>query len=208
MQYFNKLPKIVEYDAKGIGRVFTNLITRASVIPEFLKNPMVYYQYTMQEGDTPEIIAAKYYGDSYRYWIVLFANELLDPQWDWPMSNKVFEEYITTKYPNIQTTVEVHHREKILTQYDSGTNTETVNRVKISEFDYNQLVESNYYKTLPYSELEPALVQYDHQFPWYKNQFSSAYYLASGEVPDYCQRQYLSSEREIHSSAHLFLHIH
>jgi hypothetical protein len=174
MQYFNKLPKIVEYDAKGIGRVFTNLITRASVIPEFLKNPMVYYQYTMQEGDTPEIIAAKYYGDSYRYWIVLFANELLDPQWDWPMSNKVFEEYITTKYPNIQTTVEVHHREKILTQYDSGTNTETVNRVKISEFDYNQLVESNYYKTLPTGDVSVAVTKREVTYYEYEMELNDA----------------------------------
>ena len=149
MQYFNQLPKIIEYDTNGVGRVFTNLLNRVSIIPELLKNPLVYYQYTTQDGDTPEIIAAKYYGDSYRYWIVLFANELLDPQWNWPLSNKVFEEYVTKKYPNIQTTVEIHHREKILTQYDSGTNTETVNRVKISEFDYNQLVESNYYKSLP-----------------------------------------------------------
>ena len=174
MQYFNKLPKIIQYDNKGVGRVFTNLVTRASIIPEFLKNPMIYYQYTMQEGDTPEIIAAKYYGDSYRYWIVLFANELLDPQWDWPMSNKVFEEYITTKYPNIQTTVEVHHREKILTQYDSGTNTETVNRVKISEFDYNQLVESNYYKTLPTGDVSVSITKREVTYYEYEMELNDA----------------------------------
>lgn len=174
MQYFNKLPKIIQYDNKGVGRVFTNLLNRASLIPEFLKNPMVYYQYTMQEGDTPEIIAAKYYGDSYRYWIVLFANELLDPQWDWPMSNKVFEEYITTKYPNIQTTVEVHHREKILTQYDSGTNTETVNKVKVSEFDYNQLVESNYYKTLPTGDVSVTVTKREVTYYEYEMELNDA----------------------------------
>jgi hypothetical protein len=174
MQYFDKLPKIVQYDNKGIGRVFTNLLNRASIIPEFLKNTMIYYQYTMQEGDTPEIIAAKYYGDSYRYWIVLFANELLDPQWDWPMSNKVFEEYIITKYPNIQTTVEVHHREKILTQYDSGTNTETVNRVKISEFDYNQLVDSNYYKTLPTGDVSVSITKREVTYYEYEMELNDA----------------------------------
>ena len=168
MQYFNQLPKIIEYDTNGVGRVFTNLLNRVSIIPELLKNPLVYYQYTTQDGDTPEIIAAKYYGDSYRYWIVLFANELLDPQWNWPLSNKVFEEYVTKKYPDIQTTVEVHHREKILTQYDSGTNTETVNRVKISEFDYNQLVESNYYKSLPTGDVSVEITKrevtyYEHE---------------------------------------------
>ena len=128
----------------------------------------------MQEGDTPEIIAAKYYGDSYRYWIVLFANELLDPQWNWPLSNKVFEEYVTKKYPNIQTTVEIHHREKILTQYDSGTNTETVNRVKISEFDYNQLVESNYYKSLPTGDVSVAVTKREVTYYEYEMELNDA----------------------------------
>jgi hypothetical protein len=174
MQYFNELPKIIEYDAKGVGRVFTNLLNRVSIIPELLKNPLVYYQYTTQDGDTPEIIAAKYYGDSYRYWIVLFANELLDPQWNWPLSNRVFEEYVTAKYPNIQTTVEIHHREKILTQYDSGTNTETVNRVKISEFDYNQLVESNYYKSLPTGDVSVAITKREVTYYEYEMELNDA----------------------------------
>jgi hypothetical protein len=174
MQYFNELPKIIEYDAKGVGRVFTNLLNRVSIIPELLKNPLVYYQYTIQEGDTPEIIAAKYYGDSYRYWIVLFANELLDPQWNWPLSNRVFEEYVTAKYPDIQTTVEVHHREKILTQYDSGTNTETVNKVKISEFDYNQLVETNYYKSLPTGDVSVAVTKREVTYYEYEMELNDA----------------------------------
>lgn len=149
MQYFDSLPKILQADGQGVSRVFTNIMTRVSIIPEILKNPLVYYKYTIQEGDTPEIIASKYYGDSYRYWIVLLANELLDPQWDWPMSGRVFDEYINTKYPDIQPTVDVHHYEKILTQYDSGTDTETINRVAIAEEEYNLLVETTYDKTLP-----------------------------------------------------------
>jgi hypothetical protein len=69
----------------------------------------LYYTYDIQEGDTPEIIAHKYYGDSYRYWIVLFANELLDPQWDWPMTYKMFEQYLADKYPstNIYSEIEI-----------------------------------------------------------------------------------------------------
>jgi hypothetical protein len=174
MQYFNTLNKIVQYDNQGVGRVFTNLLNRVSIISELLKNPLIYYEYTMQEGDTPEIIAAKYYGDSYRYWIVLFANELLDPQWNWPLSNRVFEEYVTAKYPNIQTTVEIHHREKILTQYDSGTNTETVNRVKISEFDYNQLVESNYYKSLPTGDVSVKITKREVTYYEYEMELNDA----------------------------------
>jgi len=139
MQYFDTLPKIIQTDAQGISQVFTNLLARASVIPDLLKNPAVYYTYDIQEGDTPEIIAHKYYGDSYRYWIVLYANNLLDPEWDWPMTSTVFDSYIASKYPEGNTTSTIHHYDKILTQVDNDTNTITVNTVQIDETSYNSL---------------------------------------------------------------------
>ena len=140
MQYFDTLPKVVQTDNVGISRVFTNLMARASIIPDVLKNPLVYYSYDIQEGDTPETIAYKYYGDSYRYWIVLFANELLDPQWSWPMDSNVFEAYMAEKYPSGNTTTTVYSYEKKLTQTDNDTNTVTINTIDINEEEYNTLI--------------------------------------------------------------------
>lgn len=139
MQYFDILPKIINIDSRGNSRVMTNLLSRASVIPAILKDPLLYYTYDIQEGDTPEIIAHKYYGDSYRYWIVLFANELLDPQWDWPMSSRVFENYLADKYPATNVYNTISYYEKIITQYDSNTQTTTINKVRISQSTYNSL---------------------------------------------------------------------
>ena len=139
MQYFDTLPKIVYTNSAGQSLAMTNLLARASVIPQILKDPLVYYSYDIQEGDTPEIIAHKYYGDSYRYWIVLFANELLDPQWDWPMTYNIFEQYLADKYPSTNIYVEVEYYEKVITQYDVNTQTTTVNKVRIDEDIYNSL---------------------------------------------------------------------
>jgi hypothetical protein len=75
MQYFDSLPKAIK-TKDGVSILMTDLMARCSIIPEILKNPMLYYEYTIQDGDTPEIVAYKYYGDSYRYWIVLFANQI------------------------------------------------------------------------------------------------------------------------------------
>ena len=138
MQYFDTLPKVV-YTQNGVSSVYTNLLARVSVIPQLLKDPLIYYTYDIQEGDTPEIIAHKYYGDSYRYWIVLFANELLDPQWDWPMTSGVFEQYLAEKYPLTNVYAEVEYYEKIITQYDVDTQTTTINKVRIDEDTYNSL---------------------------------------------------------------------
>lgn len=150
MQYFDTLPKILQYDNVGTGRVFTNLLARASIIPDLLKNPSVYYSYDIQEGDTPEIIAHKYYGDSYRYWMVLLANEILDPQWDWPMTSNVFNDYLINKYgQSFDTQSTIHHYEKTITQLDSGTNTTTTNTVEIDLNTYNSTIESTKSYTLP-----------------------------------------------------------
>lgn len=168
MKYFDTLPKIIQYDNKGIGRVFTNLMTRASVIPELLKNPVIYYKYDIQEGDTPEIIAHKYYGDSYRYWIVLLANEILDPQWEWPMSGQVFQNYITTKYTDFNAYSTIHHYEKTLTQFDFGTNTTTTNTVEIDEDTYISLEETTKTFSLPTGDVsitvsKSAVNYYDYE---------------------------------------------
>jgi predicted DNA-binding ArsR family transcriptional regulator len=151
MQYFNSLPKIIYTDAFGISRIFTNIISRISILPSILKNPLVYYKYDIQDGDTPEIIAYKYYGESYRYWIVLFANQLLDPQWDWPMAGNVLEKYIVAKYSDTNVYTTTHHFEKIITHIDNQSLTTTTDVVVIDESEYNSLVESTNTFTIPTS---------------------------------------------------------
>jgi hypothetical protein len=119
MQYFDTLPKIIHTNNNGISTIMTNLMARVSILPEILKNPMVYYKYDVQDGDTPEIVAYKYYDDPYRYWIVLFANKMLDPQWDWPLNSLQFNEYVNDKYGN--TLSNLHHYEKVITKTTRGT---------------------------------------------------------------------------------------
>jgi hypothetical protein len=149
MQYFATLPKILKTDATGQSILMTNLVSRLSVVPSLLNNAALFYQYDIQDTDTPESIAYKYYGESYRYWIVLFANQIIDPQWNWPMNNVVFAEYLANKYPDVDVYTVTHHYEKIITQFDAGTNTTTVDKVEISLDDYNNLYPSTNSYSLP-----------------------------------------------------------
>lgn len=148
MQYFDTLPKIVKTDANRNSVILTDLMARCSIIPKILKSPMVYYEYDIQDGDTPEIVAYKYYGNSYRYWIVLFANQIIDPQWDWPLSSNNFDAYIENKYPSFNPFATVHHYEKIITQYDSATQTTTTKKIIIDQNTYNLLNNSTNTYTL------------------------------------------------------------
>jgi hypothetical protein len=138
MQYFNSLPKIRYVDQNNVATAYTNLMARASVIPSVLNNALVYYTYDIQDGDTPEIVAYKYYGDINRFWIVLYCNQINDPQWDWPLNSNQFQKYILNKYGtgNLNST---HHYEKITTQTNINTNTTTVDTKTISQQVYNTL---------------------------------------------------------------------
>ena len=145
MQYFDTLPKVV-YTKNGVANLYTNLMSRVSVIPSFLRNPAIYYQYDIQETDTPEIIAAKYYGDSYRYWIVLFINQLSDPQWDWPLHPAAFEDYVTQKYHGVNPHAIVHHYEKTVTQSNKKYLVDTVNTFTLGSIEYSRTDVENYIK--------------------------------------------------------------
>jgi hypothetical protein len=109
---------------------------------------MVFYEYNIQEGDTPEIIAFKYYGDVYRYWLVLLANQIVSPQWDWPMTQSVMNDFLDKKYPNIDIYTTIDHYEKTITTVDNYTNIKTVDTIAISQSEYSTLIpESILYKT-------------------------------------------------------------
>jgi hypothetical protein len=140
VKYFENLPKIV-YTRNGNSILYTNLLARASVRPSILRNSLIYYEYDIQDSDTPEIIAAKYYNDVYRFWMVLLPNNILDPQWDWPMESIVFQNYLTKKYPGENTKNLLHHYEKTLTQKDLTSGKVTVFTVVIDEDTWDNTVE-------------------------------------------------------------------
>jgi len=151
MFYFDTLPKIVTRDQNGSPIILTNLIARARLLEKFRNNPMLFYEYAIQDGDSPEIVAEKYYGNPYRYWVVLLSNELLNPLWDWPLDYNNFLAYIDTKYatdantaamtPFEYTNTEIYSYSKIVKI--TNDENEDITTIRITEDDYNALVQSN-----------------------------------------------------------------
>ena len=64
-KYFNYFPKTVyNLDNSGALDSITNITTNFSFDKNILENSILYYQYDVQDGETPEIVAHKVYGDS------------------------------------------------------------------------------------------------------------------------------------------------
>jgi len=143
MTYFDQLPNMF-YDLSGISTtnpiITKNILARAK-IRETLKNAsLIYYTYNIKDTDTPEIIADKYYGNPNRHWIVLIANNIVDPQYDWPMPYRIFDNFIVNKYGSLSSAkTTVHHYNKIITKVDSFTGFITETKYEIDADTYASL---------------------------------------------------------------------
>ena len=79
----------------------------------------------------------------------MFINQIIDPQWDWPIESNSFAKYIDDKYSNINPYSTVYQYEKVITKYEATTQTTTIEKIVIDEDTYNSLVESTNTYTLP-----------------------------------------------------------
>ena len=119
--YFKAIPQI-PYDSKNDGtfKFVTNLLRRVKVREDAITNGGIFDTYDVKDGETPEMIAHKLYGDSNLHWLILYVNNITDRYHQWPMSTVQFEAYLNEKYSNPDG---IHHYE--ITQ-TSGDTTEVV----------------------------------------------------------------------------------
>jgi hypothetical protein len=55
-------------------------------------------EYSIKDGERPEHIAERVYGDPGYHWLILLTNNIIDPYHGWYMSGSALEEYIQKKY--------------------------------------------------------------------------------------------------------------
>ncbi len=70
--YFSMFPKIY-YDTKGNNKfdLITNLLNRVKIKTSAKTNIYEYDYYDVQDGETPEMIAFKYYGRPDYHWTLI-----------------------------------------------------------------------------------------------------------------------------------------
>lgn len=93
----------------------TNILRRFKFRSSISETLSVFYDYTIQNGDRPDTISEKYYGDSKYAWVVLHFNNIIDPFFGWPLFDENYNNYIEGKYGSIATAqATVHEYRKIL----------------------------------------------------------------------------------------------
>ena len=116
--YFNTFP-IIPYDSVGDYnfKEVTNILRRVKLRAKVKTNTMLFDTYDVKDGETPEMIADKLYGDPELHWVVLMVNDITDRFHQWPMNASQFNQYVADKYDDVNG---IHHYE--VTQ-DSGDTT-------------------------------------------------------------------------------------
>jgi hypothetical protein len=136
-------------------------------LKEVLSNVSAYLLYTVKDGDTPEILAEKVYGSPEAHWLILYANNIVDPQFDWPLNATNFNRFVVDKYRSMaerflgpglkdyqiiawtQDINNIHHYEKVLTRKNSA-----------SEIIYEERTEVNFQDILYTTQLQYKMDTY------------------------------------------------
>lgn len=95
-KYFINYP-IIEYQ----GKRARDLSRRSKVRDDILQDPYLFLPYTVREGENPETIADLYYGSVDDTWLVLFANNITDPYFQWPLNDAEFNDFFVDKYAEV-----------------------------------------------------------------------------------------------------------
>ena len=134
MSYFSKFP-LLTYDIKGdkVRKLLPDILRRVKLRATVKSGNMLFDKYDVKEGEKPEDVAFKWFGDPELHWVILMTNNVTDRYYQWPMSQPQFAEYLTDKY-GAGNEDGVHHYE--ITQ-DSGRTTGQ------GPNDYSHLVEVN-----------------------------------------------------------------
>ena len=124
--YFDLLPNI-EYDEKPISYPFSesdfviakNFFRRYKLNDDIFSYAVYFSKYAIKDGERPDQLAEKAYGNVFYDWVILLTNNLVNVQYDWPMTNYEIGKVLESEYDDAYN--EIHHYETIkIGQYAAG----------------------------------------------------------------------------------------
>ena len=79
-------------------KLLPDIMRRVKLRSGIAAGRFVFDNYDVKNGERPEDIAFKYYGDAEYHWVVLLVNNVTDRFYDWPLTQPQFDAFLTDKY--------------------------------------------------------------------------------------------------------------
>lgn len=158
--YFAKFPVTFYSLDNGLTVQLVRNIFLRVVIGENLKQNFSYYdEYDVIDGETPEIVAYKFYSNAQLHWIILHFNDVLDPRFGWVLSQQNLLSFCQGKYTNING---VHHYEN---SQGYIVNSNASGAVPVTNFDHENRLneEKRRIKILKPAYIEIILKEIDNK---------------------------------------------
>lgn len=124
--YFSIVPNI-SYDEKPISYPFSesdfvtakNFFRRYKINDDVFSNVVYFNKYSIQEGERPDTLADKIYGNPFYDWVILLTNNMVNAKYDWPMNNYEIYKLAESQYDDPYGTIH-HYETYAIGTYPSG----------------------------------------------------------------------------------------
>ena len=153
--YFSRLPDF-EYvsrlpDAKISDYIRVKNLFKKGVLREDIFQDLAFFtKYDIKGNDRPDNVSFDVYGRSDLDWLVLTANNIINVQTEWPMSQADFDRYLLDKYGTYEKMNATHHHETIeikntdgVTIVAAGLRVESDFSVNYFDYKLQQVVTAN-----------------------------------------------------------------
>ena len=125
--FFSLVPNI-SYDEKPISYPFSesdyvtakNFFRRYKVNDDVFSYAVIFRKYTIIDGERPDTLAKKAYGNEFYDWVILLTNNMINAQYDWPLSNYALSKVLESEYDDPYGTIR-HYETYEIGQYSDGT---------------------------------------------------------------------------------------
>jgi hypothetical protein len=141
MSYFRFMP-VTSYRGENSGQYMSSVdITVRARILEYIQNSAsTVVDYDIQDGERPEHLSHRIYGNPEYHWINLLYNEIHDPFFEWPMSNSELDVMVEKNYQGKSYFIDLNEASSQYTDvyFEVGAATlEDGEPVTITEWDAN-----------------------------------------------------------------------
>lgn len=99
INFFSDFPKIsYTVDDYETRQVVVDIFKRVVLSKEYLDNSLYFEEYDVLHGETPEEVSYRFYGTTNLNWAILMFNNIMDPRFEWPVSEETLYKITEKKY--------------------------------------------------------------------------------------------------------------
>ena len=95
-RYFENFPKI-QYSNNSV----LDITKRVTILNSVSSNPYAFYPYELEVHERPDQFSGRYYQDPFQSWLLYLSNKVIDPYYEWYLSDGEFNDFLEKKYGSV-----------------------------------------------------------------------------------------------------------